>query len=105
MPNILIIGATRGLGAALANAYAAQPDTHVFSTTREAHAPREGKMHGGITWVTDIDVAREDVGRRLADGLGRVVGGKEGFGVVVSCASFGDGDGKEGMKEAWRVVG
>ncbi|KAG4432077.1 hypothetical protein IFR05_012431, partial [Cadophora sp. M221] len=56
MPNILIIGATRGLGASLANAYAAQTDTTVFATTRQDDAPRSG-FDSKIVWVRGVDVA------------------------------------------------
>jgi NAD(P)-dependent dehydrogenase (short-subunit alcohol dehydrogenase family) len=54
--NIPIIGATRGLGASLANAYALQPETTVFSTTRSAAAPKG--LDDKIVWIPFIDVAR-----------------------------------------------
>jgi NAD(P)-dependent dehydrogenase (short-subunit alcohol dehydrogenase family) len=86
MPTILIIGATRGLGASLAALYAAQPHTTVFGTTRSA----EGTPNDGIVWVPSIDVSQEGVGRRLVNQLGvlgggggMVEGGVKGFDVVV----------------------
>lgn len=39
MPNILIIGATRGLGASLANYYKSDPSNHVLATARTANPP------------------------------------------------------------------
>jgi hypothetical protein len=39
MPTILIVGATRGLGAALANLYASSLSNTVFGTTRSASNP------------------------------------------------------------------
>lgn len=89
MPTILIIGATRGLGASLANAYASQKNTTVFGTTRKDTAPTG--LHEKIIWVKNIDVAVEGVGARLVNQLGAlgggggmVEGGVRGFDVVVS---------------------
>ncbi|KAH7317867.1 oxidoreductase-like protein [Rhexocercosporidium sp. MPI-PUGE-AT-0058] len=75
MPNnILIIGATRGLGRSLANAYASQPSTTVFGTTRQDVAP-SGKGHDEkIVWVKNIDVADSGVGARLVNQLGTIGG-------------------------------
>ncbi|KAG0646977.1 C-factor [Hyphodiscus hymeniophilus] len=75
MPNILIIGATRGLGASLANTYASHPSTTVFGTTRSAHGPKEGKMNEKIIWVPHIDVSEEGVGAKLVNQLGMLGGG------------------------------
>lgn len=87
MPNILIIGASRGLGASLANAYAAQPNTTVFGTTRAAQGPTQGDAHEGVIWVTDIDVAREGVGTRMVERLEKLgCDGGQGFEVVVGLA-------------------
>lgn len=90
MPNILIIGATRGLGASLANAYAAQKDTTVFGTTRAASAPAGSKLDAKIVWVKNIDVSESGVGARLVNQLGAlgggggmVEGGVKAFDVVV----------------------
>jgi NAD(P)-dependent dehydrogenase (short-subunit alcohol dehydrogenase family) len=82
--NILIIGATRGLGASLANAYASQKDTTVYGTTRSAEAPKGG--NASIVWVKGIDVSEKDVGRVLVDQLGALGSVKE-FDVVV-CFQF-----------------
>lgn len=93
MPNILIIGATRGLGASLANAYAAQKDNTVFGTTRSPAGPKGTGLDEKIVWVPNIDVAEEGVGRKLVNQLGMlgggggmVEGGKKSFDVVVSSA-------------------
>ena len=91
MPNILIIGATRGLGASLANAYASQPNTTVYGTTRGATGPKG--LDEKIAWVPNIDVSDSGVGSRLVNQLGSlgVAGGMvegesevRGFDVVVS---------------------
>lgn len=103
MPTILIIGATRGLGASLANAYASQPSTTVFGTTRAAHAPQGGKHDEMILWVPNIDVSEEGVGKKLVNQLGMLgggggmtEGGVRGFDVVVS-EKEGKVDNKDGI--------
>lgn len=73
MPTILIIGATRGLGASLANQYADQESTTVFGTTRSDTAP-EG-LNSKINWIPHIDVADSGVGARLVNQLGSLGGG------------------------------
>jgi NAD(P)-dependent dehydrogenase (short-subunit alcohol dehydrogenase family) len=89
--RVLIIGATRGLGASVANQYASQPDTTVFGTTRSPAGPKGGKLSEKIIWVPNIDVSEEGVGKNLVNQLGllgggggMVEGGVVGFGVVVS---------------------
>lgn len=93
MPNILIIGATRGLGASLANAYASKPNTTVFGTTRQDVAPTGKGFDEKIVWVKNVDVADSGVGARLVNQLGAIgggggmvegEGGVKGFDVVVS---------------------
>lgn len=71
--NILIIGATRGLGASLANTYASQPDTTVFGTTRSAAAPI--RLDDKIIWIPYIDVSESSVGAKLVNQLGSLGGG------------------------------
>lgn len=90
MPNILIIGATRGLGASLANQYASQPSTTVFGTTRYPSGPTDSKLDKKIVWVPNIDLMQENCGRNLVNQLGSlgagggmIEGGVKGFDVVV----------------------
>lgn len=89
MSNILIIGATRGLGVSLANAYATQPDTTVYGTTRSTSGPQG--LNEKIVWVTDIDVSEGDIGKKLLNQLGKLEadGGGEvrRFDTVVSLIS------------------
>lgn len=63
--NILIVGATRGLGASLATLYSKDPANHVFGTARSSEAPSTPD----ITWLTGIDVSEQDVGQRLVSGI------------------------------------
>jgi NAD(P)-dependent dehydrogenase (short-subunit alcohol dehydrogenase family) len=82
MPNVLIVGATRGLGASLANLYATDAANTVFGTTRSASAPT-GILNERIVWLKNIDVSQEDVGNRLVTQLGHVGGGVKTLDVVV----------------------
>jgi len=60
--NILIVGATRGLGAALATLYSKNPTNHVFATSRSSSPPASKSE---ITWLTSIDVSASQVGQNL----------------------------------------
>ncbi|KAF2787625.1 NAD(P)-binding protein [Melanomma pulvis-pyrius CBS 109.77] len=62
MPVILIVGATRGLGASLAKAYASQPDNHVFATARSSNPPSNTK---NLTYVPSIDISSPDASSTL----------------------------------------
>jgi NAD(P)-dependent dehydrogenase (short-subunit alcohol dehydrogenase family) len=88
MPNILIIGATRGLGASLANEYATQEDTTVYGTTRKSEAPTGGEHNEKIVWVKGIDVSEKEASSKLVEELGGLVKGVKEFDVVVSLVSF-----------------
>ncbi|KAF7363723.1 Short-chain dehydrogenase/reductase SDR [Mycena sanguinolenta] len=67
MPTTLIVGATRGLGAALAQAYAQAGHT-VYATARSATAP-SSPSHANITWIPGIDISTEGAGPALASAL------------------------------------
>ncbi|KAH0559283.1 hypothetical protein GP486_004199, partial [Trichoglossum hirsutum] len=69
MPNILIVGATRGLGAALTSQYAANTANTVHATTR---APQGAAPAGpeNVHWITNIDLLRADAAASLASALG-----------------------------------
>ncbi|CAL3967879.1 unnamed protein product [Diplocarpon coronariae] len=93
MPNILIIGATRGLGASLVNTYAAQNDTVVYGTTRNETVPKG--LHEKIIWLKGIDLSAEGVGAGLVNQLGSlgggggmIEGGVKGFDVVIITAGY-----------------
>ena len=67
MPTVLIVGATRGLGASLAKSYASQ-GAKVVGTTRSADSPTSTS---NIIYVPSIDVAEESAGSKLASHLER----------------------------------
>jgi NAD(P)-dependent dehydrogenase (short-subunit alcohol dehydrogenase family) len=92
MVAVLIIGATRGLGAALANAYASDVQNAVYGTTRSSSAPRGDSILPSVNWVTNVDLMDPNVGLALVDQLGLLgvgngmvegEGSFKGFDVVV----------------------
>jgi len=85
MPNVLIVGSTRGLGASLANQYASHPSTTVYGTTRSAEPPKGKGHHEGIKWAKGIDLNEKEAGKKLVEELG-TIGVKGGLDIVVSCA-------------------
>ncbi|KAJ7106561.1 oxidoreductase [Mycena epipterygia] len=82
MPTILIVGATRGLGASLATAYAAS-GAIVYATARAADPPA-APAHPNITWIPGIDIASESAGNTLASALPMHIT----FDTVVVCAGY-----------------
>ncbi|KAL2861139.1 oxidoreductase, short chain dehydrogenase/reductase family superfamily [Aspergillus lucknowensis] len=65
--NILIIGATRGLGASLRDLYASKPSTErVFVTTRADKAPESQPR---VSWIPNVDLTKPDVGQKLLSQL------------------------------------
>ncbi|KAH8424193.1 oxidoreductase, short chain dehydrogenase/reductase family superfamily [Aspergillus melleus] len=66
--NILIVGATRGLGASLRSLYAAKETTKtVFATARSSSS--ESSTDARTTWIPNIDIAQPDAGQRLTSQL------------------------------------
>lgn len=63
MPNVLIVGATRGLGASLVQKYAAQSNGTVFATSRSENALFNLK---NVTVIPEIDLSLETAGAKLA---------------------------------------
>ncbi|KAJ7149399.1 oxidoreductase [Mycena crocata] len=66
-PTVLIVGATRGLGASLAQAYATSGCT-VHATCRSSDPPAS-PAHPNITWIPSIDIASESAGTTIASAL------------------------------------
>ncbi|KAJ6506975.1 hypothetical protein C8R45DRAFT_1208894 [Mycena sanguinolenta] len=62
MPTTLIVGATRGLGTALALAYAHAG--HTVYTTARASSPPTSPAHANITWIPAIDISTKSGGQR-----------------------------------------
>ena len=66
MPTILVVGATRGLGAELANAYASNSSNNVLATARSSNTPANKK---NLTYVPGIDLESPDAGLELLNFL------------------------------------
>lgn len=69
MPNVLVVGATRGLGAALVKYYSEQPLTRVYATSRKDTPATPTN----VQWLTDIDLTKPDAGGKISSQLGDVV--------------------------------
>lgn len=67
MSGVLIVGATRGLGASLARQYASRPDFAVYGTTRSSDGPKD--LPDSVTWLTGIDLMDSAVGDLLVSQL------------------------------------
>jgi NAD(P)-dependent dehydrogenase (short-subunit alcohol dehydrogenase family) len=90
--GILIVGATRGLGAALARRYA-QGGTPVYGTTRSVEAPSD--FPEGIRWQTGIDLTSPEAGNDLVLGLEHVSAGLLDT-VIISAGYFATEDFESG---------
>lgn len=77
MVSVLVVGATRGLGASLTKQYASQSSNTVFGTTRSASSPEDSPK--GVSWLHNVDLMQPDVGETLVGQLG----GKKPLDVVV----------------------
>lgn len=78
MASVLIVGATRGLGASLTKQYAAREANTVYATTRSSSGPKG--FPESVHWLTNIDLTKSTVGDELAKQLQ----GKKPLDVVVS---------------------
>ncbi|KAI9879572.1 MAG: hypothetical protein M1830_008106 [Pleopsidium flavum] len=62
MTNVLIVGATRGLGASLVKKYSSNGNV-VFATTRSQETPKSTESK--VTWIPSVDIASESAGLAL----------------------------------------
>lgn len=67
MVSVLVVGATRGLGASLTKRYALQSSNKVFGTSRSASTPTDSSK--GVTWLHNVDLMKSDVGEKLVTQL------------------------------------
>lgn len=70
MSTVLVVGATRGLGASLVKSYAAQSITAIFGTSRSSNVP--SGFPGNVKWLHNIDLMKESVGGDIVKSLGDV---------------------------------
>ncbi|OAL05102.1 NAD(P)-binding protein [Phaeosphaeriaceae sp. SRC1lsM3a] len=62
MSTILVVGATRGLGASIVETYAANANNHVFATARSSNPPANTK---NIAYIPNIDIATPEASSTL----------------------------------------
>jgi short-subunit dehydrogenase len=68
MSSILIVGATRGLGAHLLKRYACNPSTTVYGTSRSS-TPPSTPSGPNIHWIPSIDLTSPDCAQTLTNAL------------------------------------
>lgn len=66
MARILIVGATRGLGASLVKTYSHVPNNYIYGTSRGSEVPPASP---NIKYISGIDVAEERAGSRLVEAI------------------------------------
>jgi hypothetical protein len=66
MSTVLIVGATRGLGASLTKFYAEQGST-VFATARSQDGPKG--FPSSVKWLTGVDLMNPEVGNTITSQL------------------------------------
>ncbi|PCD32878.1 hypothetical protein AU210_009114 [Fusarium oxysporum f. sp. radicis-cucumerinum] len=66
MAVILIVGATRGLGASITKKYAEKSENTVYGTTRSSEGPKDSPS--GVKWLSDIDLMQSDAGKIITAG-------------------------------------
>jgi NAD(P)-dependent dehydrogenase (short-subunit alcohol dehydrogenase family) len=67
MPNVLVVGGTRGLGLALVQHYSIQPSTTVYATARSSPPSESSKSN--IKWLTGVDLTKSDCAKSLVSQL------------------------------------
>lgn len=63
MVSVLIVGATRGLGASLTKQYAAESSNTVFGTARSTSTPTDFPKNA--KWLKDVDLMDSGVGDKI----------------------------------------
>ncbi|KAF2664664.1 NAD(P)-binding protein [Microthyrium microscopicum] len=84
MPNIAIVGATRGLGRSLAEQYVKDSSNTVFGTGRKA-APKDSDP--SIKWITGVDIGTPAAGDEVIKGLNDIKGSIDTL--IVTAGFFG----------------
>lgn len=70
MSRVLIVGATRGLGASLVKKYASNSRNTVHATTRSDWAPKDFPELENVKWACRVDLMKPEVGKILTSQLG-----------------------------------
>ncbi|KPI35322.1 uncharacterized protein AB675_9942 [Cyphellophora attinorum] len=69
MSNVLVVGGTRGLGAALVHRYAKQKNTTVYVTSRK-EAPKD--FPSNVKWITGVDLTQPTCAKTIVSQLSGV---------------------------------
>lgn len=85
MKTVLIIGATRSLGASLAHQYASLPNHRVYATARY-HAPTTNPHPHSLTYIPNIDITHENASRLISLQWAESSGTK--IDLLIVCASY-----------------
>lgn len=67
--SILIVGATRGLGASLAKQYARHGKKTVYGTTRSSQGPESPDFPDSVNWLPSVDLTSQQAGDTIASHL------------------------------------
>ncbi|KAK3336164.1 oxidoreductase [Cercophora scortea] len=67
MSRVLVVGASRGLGASLTKQYAAEVGATVYATTRSESSPKG--FPDSVKWLSGIDLMKPDVGDSIVGAL------------------------------------
>ncbi|KZL66062.1 oxidoreductase [Colletotrichum incanum] len=87
MSPILIVGATRGLGASLTKQYAVDAGNTVYGTTRSKEGPKDFPER--VKWLPEIDLTDSKVGETIVSQLG---GSKPLSTVIITAGYFATED-------------
>jgi NAD(P)-dependent dehydrogenase (short-subunit alcohol dehydrogenase family) len=68
MPNVLIVGSTRGLGASLLTLYASQSSNTVYGIARSS-SPPSSPSGANVKWITSLDLTSPECGSTLSSQL------------------------------------
>ncbi|PHH83721.1 hypothetical protein CDD82_4683 [Ophiocordyceps australis] len=95
---VLIIGATRGLGARLVSQYAQRKDTVVYATTRSNIVPSSVEEH--VRWLTGVDLMDAGVGERIVKQL-KMCEAEALSAVIISAGHFTTEDLSKSKGPSW----
>ncbi|KAJ4391025.1 hypothetical protein N0V93_004638 [Gnomoniopsis smithogilvyi] len=67
MVSVLVVGATRGLGASLVKQYASKSSNAVFGTARSTSTPND--LPKNVKWLHEVDLMKPNVGEKIVGQL------------------------------------
>ncbi|MCJ1314527.1 hypothetical protein MMC25_008209 [Agyrium rufum] len=85
MPNILVVGGTRGLGQELVKQYSSFNATTVYATSRSEDLDTSTK---NVKWIPSIDVASENAGEKIVSAVKSGSGDGASLDTVIITAGY-----------------